>query len=233
MGTLNNYLFDFLSLFIPEICITCEDKLLASENYICLKCLYDLPRTNFHKIEGNQVEQLFWGRVKIEKATSWFYFRKGSRYQSLIHFLKYKGLKELGEVLGESFASEISNSNYFNSIDVIVPVPLHKKKKKKRGYNQSEWIAKGMAKILNVPVSSENLVRLKHTNTQTRKSRFERWENVEDIFQVLDPGSLEGKHILLVDDVVTTGSTLEACAFSLLKHKNIKVSIATLASSII
>ena len=233
MATLNTYLHDFLSLFIPEICTTCGDKLVISEKYICLKCLYDLPRTNFHKEDNNPVELLFWGRAKIEKATSWFYFRKGSRYQSLMHFLKYKGLKELGEVLGESFASEVNKSNYFKEIDVIVPVPLHKKKKKKRGYNQSEWIAKGMAKILNVPVSSENLVRMKYTNTQTRKSRFERWENVEDIFQVLEPGSLEGQHILLVDDVVTTGSTLEACAFSLLKHKNIKVSIATLASSII
>jgi ComF family protein len=229
LNILNKYWSGFLQLFFPEICVTCGDKLLNQEKYICLKCLFDLPRTDFHKIQGNRVEQQFWGRVKIEHAASYFYFRKGSRYQKIIHYLKYKGLKELGEEVGKHFGYDLAEAENFSEIDVIIPIPLHPKKLKKRGYNQSEWIAKGLSSGLKKPVDNNNLIRVVETSTQTKKSRFERWKNVEGIFKVQQPDLLKNKHVLLVDDVVTTGSTLEACAVELLKIPEIKISIATLA----
>jgi len=202
---------------------------MNQEKYICLKCLFDLPRTNFHSIHGNKVEQQLWGKVQIEHATSYFYFRKGSRYQKLIHYLKYKGLKELGEEVGKHFGFDLCESPDFSEIDVIIPVPLHPRKFRKRGYNQSEWIAKGLGFALNKPVDSNNLVRKVHTSTQTQKSRFDRWKNVEGIFEVQQPEMLHNKHVLLVDDVMTTGSTIEACSVALLKVSGLKISVATLA----
>jgi ComF family protein len=202
---------------------------MNQEKYICLKCLFDLPRTNFHSIHGNKVEQQLWGKVQIEHATSYFYFRKGSRYQKLIHYLKYKGLKELGEEVGKHFGFDLGESPDFSEVDVIIPVPLHPRKFRKRGYNQSEWIAKGLGFALKKPVDSNNLVRKVHTSTQTQKSRFERWKNVEGIFEVQQPEMLLNKHVLLVDDVMTTGSTIEACSVALLKVSGLKISVATLA----
>jgi len=229
LTSIKKYWSDFVQLFFPEICITCNDKLVSQEKYICLKCLHDIPRTGFHKSSGNKVEQLFWGRVKIENATSFFYFRKGSRYQKLIHFLKYKGLKELGQEIGRHYGFELSENKEFSKLDIIIPVPLHPKKLKKRGFNQSEWIAKGISIGLGKPVNSNCLYRIVFTSTQTQKTRFERWKNVEGIFEVKMPELLKNKYILLVDDVITTGSTLEACAIALLKVPGIKISIATLA----
>ena len=207
----------FIQLFFPELCITCGDKLLNQERYICLKCLSDLPRTNYHLQPGNKVEQIFWGRVTIERATSFYFFRKGSRYQKLIHHLKYKNLKELGETAGRYFGADLAQSPDFCSVDFIVPVPLHPAKQKKRGYNQSEWIALGIGQALQKPIVADNLKRVVFTSTQTRKTRFERWKNVEGIFEVSHPQQFENKHVLLIDDVVTTGSTIEACAVALQK----------------
>ncbi len=229
MSLLRQYFNDFMQLFFPEICVTCGQKLITQEEYICLNCLHDLPRTNFHNMPGNFVEQLFWGRVIIERATSYFFFSKGSKYQRLIHFMKYKGMKEVGESAGWHFGQEIKAGQTFNGVDLVVPVPLHSKKLRERGYNQSEWIAKGVAGALEKPIDTDNLQRVVFTNTQTRKTRFERWQNVDGIFNLCQPQVFEGKHILLVDDVVTTGSTLEACAVALQKAPGIKISIATLA----
>lgn len=233
MNLVQQYLYDLGQLFFPEICVTCGDKLITQENHICLNCLHDLPRTNFHKMPNNAVEQLFWGRVMVEKATSYFYFRGGSKFQKMIHYLKYKGFKEIGESIGCEFGHEIKNAPGFGDVDMVVPVPLHGKRYKKRGYNQSEWIAKGIALAINKPVESENLKRVVFTKTQTRKTRFERWQNVDGIFSLLNPEKYENKHILLVDDVVTTGSTLEACAVALHKAMGVKISIATLAYAVI
>ena len=176
----------------------------------------------------NPVSQLFWGRTKLEYATGFFTFSKGSKYQTMMHKFKYHGNKEIGYVLGKSFGNQLRNS-VFNQIDVIIPVPLHKSKLKKRGYNQSEWIAKGLSESLHKPLDVKSFIRSVATETQTRKSRFERWRNVENIFKITKENNLRGKHVLLVDDVVTTGSTLEACANAILKIKDTKVSIATLA----
>jgi ComF family protein len=219
---------DFLDLFYPRTCAACGFNLFRNENLICTKCLFYLPKTNFHKDVDNPVARLFWGRVKIEYASSYFYFTKGSRFRKLIHKLKYKGQKQIGFELGKHFGFNLAGSP-FKEIDIIIPVPLHPKKEKKRGYNQSEWIARGIAEAMNKKVETKWLYRSVATQTQTKKTRFERWENVEDIFHLHDIKAVEGKHILLVDDVVTTGSTLEACAKAILMAGNSKVSIVTLA----
>ncbi len=229
MNKLAQNLDDFLGLFFPELCITCGDRLVSQERFICFNCWNDLPVTNFHLKPDNKVAQLFWGRVKIENATSFFSYRKGSNYQKLIHFIKYKGLKELGFEAGKKFGFVLSDIELYKAIDIIVPVPLHTKKEKKRGYNQSEWIARGISSSLSKPVSTGNMVRQTYTDTQTRKTRFERWQNVEGIFTIDNEAEFSGKHILLVDDVITTGSTLEACADHILRLGNTKVSVATLA----
>ncbi len=221
-----NSLLEFL---YPTLCISCGNRLVTQERFLCIDCWHDLPVTNFHFHTDNKVAQLFWGRVEIENATAFFAYNKGSNYQQLIHFIKYKGLKELGFETGRRFGNALLASPAFNTVDIIVPVPLHPKKQKIRGYNQSEWIAKGMSESMNKTVLINNLRRNLHTSTQTRKNRFERWENVENIFEVTNPDEFRGKHILLIDDVVTTGSTLESCAFQLLQIENVKVSIATLA----
>ena len=221
-----NSLLDFI---FPKFCVTCENRLVTQEKFLCIDCWHDLPVTNFHFSSENKVAQLFWGRVKIENATSFFTYNKGSNYRHLIHFIKYKGLKELGFETGRKFGISLSDSPGFNSVDIVVPVPLHPKKQKLRGYNQSEWIASGISESMGKTVSFHNLRRNLHTSTQTRKNRYERWENVDNIFEVSRPEEFAGKHILLIDDVVTTGSTLESCAYQLLQSENVKVSIATLA----
>jgi ComF family protein len=218
-------------LFFPRLCVVCGARLIEQEQWICLHCLHHIPRTNFHLDGENRVAQLFYGRVQIESATSFFYFSKGSKYQSLLHTLKYKGMKELGAEIGKHFAIDLMQSEVFSSVDIVCPVPLHPSKEKKRGYNQSWWIASGIARQMQKELSADNLKRVTATETQTRKSRFERWQNVEGIFELSDPEAFSGKHVLLVDDVVTTGSTLEACAQTILSQTGAKVSIVTLATA--
>lgn len=229
MNTLLKYLNDFTELFFPRICIVCKTPLLRQEELVCLSCLHGIPRTNFHFDEKNSVAEIFYGRVRIEYATAFFYFNKGSKYRKLIHALKYKGMKELGVLLGKQFAFDLCQSPLFADIDVVCPVPLHPKKEKKRGYNQSEFIAKGISEQMGKDLSLNNLIRVVYSETQTRKGRYERWENVEGIFDLTNAAKFNGRHILLVDDVLTTGSTLEACASAILKSaEDVTVSIATL-----
>ncbi|HCY40682.1 MAG TPA: amidophosphoribosyltransferase [Prolixibacteraceae bacterium] len=225
-------LFFYLTeLLFPRLCVVCGDKLIEQEQWICLHCLHHIPRTNYHLEPENRVAQLFYGRVKVEFATSFFYFSKGSKYQSLLHNLKYKGMKELGAETGKHFAIDLMQSPDFSSVDVICPVPLHPSKEKKRGYNQSWWIASGIAQQMQKELSDNNLKRVTATETQTRKGRFERWQNVDGIFELTHPEAFSGKHILLVDDVVTTGSTIEACAQAIISRTDARVSIATLATA--
>jgi ComF family protein len=217
-----------VQLVFPDVCIACGEKLRIQENYLCLKCLHDLPRTRFHLVRNNKAEQMFWGKIPVEKAVSFFYYRKGSRFQKIIHHIKYKGLKEAGLELGRQFGFELAESKRFVSVDLLIPVPLHPQKRKKRGFNQSEWIARGLSLALNKPVSTGNVQRTLFTESQTMKTRYERWQNVAHIFKVQDPEPFMDKHILLVDDVLTTGATLEACALALVEIPGIKISIATL-----
>ncbi|MDX8338109.1 phosphoribosyltransferase family protein [Draconibacterium sp. IB214405] len=229
MNLLEQRISDVLGLFFPELCVTCGRRLVSQETFLCFDCWEDLPVTNFHLKTDNKVAQLFWGRVDISAATAFFSYKKGSRYQQLIHFVKYKGLKELGYETGKKFGFQLLESPDFAAVDVIIPVPLHSRKAKKRGYNQSEWIARGVAEVLEKPVDTKTLHRKVFTLTQTKRNRYERWQNVETVFGLSDPKGIENKHVLLVDDVVTTGATLEACAIHLLKVPGTKVSIATLA----
>lgn len=226
--TWHEWIRNFGEIFYPQLCIPCGRKLFSGEKYICLFCLQELPKTGFHTDKENKVAQLFWGRTEVARATSWLYFRKGSAYQQLIHHLKYKGLKELGSELGYLFAMDLAESE-FRKCDLIMPVPLHPARELKRGYNQSEWIAKGLSSALCIPISCSNLKRSKYNPTQTRKSRFERWQNVEGIFGVADPMEIMHKKVLLVDDVITTGATLEAAVIALLQTGVLEVSVATLA----
>ena len=216
----------FVDLFFPRICQVCGEKLYQQEEIICSKCIYDLPRTNFHLETKNQLETMFWGRFPVEKATALLYFKKGSSYRKLIHQLKYKKKPEIGIYLGRLLAEDLGN--WAAGIDYIVPVPLHPKKKKIRGYNQSEMIANGLSEILKIPVDTQTLIRATFTQTQTRKARYERWENVKSVFAISDEETFQGKHILLVDDVITTGATLEGSAQALLGVRDLKVSIAAI-----
>ncbi len=220
---------DFLNLFYPQVCEACGNALVKNERFLCTKCIVELPYTHYHKIEDNPIEQLFWGRVIVENATALFRFQKKSKYQKLIHKLKYQGRKEIGFELGKYMGAEINLSKRFNNIDFIVPVPLHKKRYKERGYNQSEWIAKGISEITKIPISTDNFIRSVATETQTKKSKFERWKNVQSIFQIENKVEFESKHLLIIDDVVTTGATLESCADKLLEIDGVKISIAVIA----
>lgn len=175
------------------------------------------------------MEQLFWGKVEIEHAAALYHFSKSSRLQQVIHQLKYKGRKDIGFTLGKLLGKELSQSSLYQNIDIIIPVPLYKKKKNKRGYNQSEEIAKGVSEEMNVPLNTSILIRKAFTTTQTRKKRFERWENVKEVFTIQNLSTLKNKHILLIDDVCTTGSTLVACAEQLSTIDNVRISVATVA----
>lgn len=223
------WITDFLNLFFPNLCQACGKSLVRHENIMCLSCLHKLPKTNFEKHEDNPISRIFWGRANIHAATSFLFFNKGGNVQKLIHQLKYKGNVETGRYLGELLGNDLKKSSLFNSINLIIPVPLHKKKLHKRGFNQSEIIAEGISKAMHVPVNTDILHRLEHTKTQTKKTRYTRWENVKGKFGVVGHKNLTGKHILLIDDVLTTGATLESCAQTLLEVQETTVSMATLA----
>lgn len=180
-------------------------------------------------VSPNVVEKIFWGRLAFEHATSFLYFKKGGKVQRLMHQFKYKGHKEIGIEAGKWFGHELKRSPYFQDLDLIIPVPLHPKKLRKRGYNQSDYLAKGLSIGLGVSMDADTLVRTSYSSTQTRKSRYERWENVSRIFQLKQPSRVYGKHILLVDDVITTGATLEACGQIVGKEKGTRLSLASLA----
>ncbi len=228
---MSDFVFDFVNLFFPEICAACSNSLLKNEKTICTKCLYNLPKTNFHKEEENPISRLFWGKTYIENATAYYYFHKGSIFQDLIHKLKYNNRQDIGYLLGLLLGNELIESNLYKDIDIIVSVPLHPKREKKRGYNQSDCIAEGIAKGLKKPTNLKTICRIIETTTQTKKNKEERWNNVKDIFSIKYPEKFENKHILLVDDVITTGSTIEACARTILSVKNTKVSVACLATA--
>lgn len=219
----------FLSLIFPNNCAVCELMLYKNEKAICTSCLYQLPKTNYHSYQDNPVAKLFWGRVFLQSATAAYFFTKDNSIQKLMHALKYKKETDIGEKLGSVYGTELANSNLFKTVNTIVPVPLHEKKLKKRGYNQSDFFAKGLSQSMNLPYSSTALARVNATESQTRKSRFKRWENVQSVFCVADETALKNKHVLLVDDVVTTGATIEACANEILKLPNTMVSVATIA----
>lgn len=224
-----NILNDIESLFFPELCLGCDTMLFKNEKVICSSCRHRLPLTDYHRIKNNPIEKIFYGRVEIEKATAFLNFEKGSITQKLIHQLKYNKREEFGSMIGSWMADQLYCYEYFSTVDIVIPVPLHKKKERKRGYNQVAQFAKHMAKGLKVDYNDAALIRIAHSKTQTLKNRIMRWNDNTSVFSLTDMNELSGKHILLVDDIITTGATLEACAKEIQKTKNVKISIATIA----
>ncbi|MDN3587256.1 ComF family protein [Pedobacter aquatilis] len=220
---------DLIGLLFPNLCNACGISLFQNEHLICTHCLYDLPFTDYHIYEENRVAKQLWGRLPLHGAMAMLYFRKGAKVQNLIHNLKYNHKTEVGNLLGNMLGDRLNKSPIYENIDLIIPVPLHKKKLRIRGYNQSTFIAEGISEKMNVPLDENTLVRITSTESQTKKSRYSRYENMKDVFGITNPDVIKGKHILLIDDVITTGATLEACANALLENGAEKVSIAALA----
>ena len=229
MQSLKTLFSSTLHLFYPHVCTGCGSDLLEENNLLCLHCINDLPYTNFAAHNNNPVEKIFWGRIPVTAAHSEFYFTKESLLQHLIHQLKYKNNTAIGFYMGQIMGKSLLTGNRFNNIDYLVPLPLYPDKEHKRGYNQAAVICNGMSDIMKVPVLTGNAVRQRFTETQTRKHRTERWENVEGSFVIKYPNALKRKNILLVDDVITTGATIEACGSMLLQIEGVQLYIATLA----
>ena len=216
---------DFISLFYPDICLACGKNLSKGEDTLCTICMSELPATGFHKWAENPVAEAFWGKQQIARAIDLYYFHTGRRIQQL----KYKGKQEIGVYLGKLYGHELQAAGQFADVDYIVPVPLHPAKLRKRGYNQSECFAAGLEESMNAKMDTKNLIRATETSTQTKKSRIERWQNVQSVFQIKDEKLFENKHILVVDDVITTGATMEGCLEKLKDIKGIRLSVAAIA----
>ncbi|RMG87177.1 MAG: ComF family protein, partial [Bacteroidetes bacterium] len=219
----------FSGMLFPRLCPACQTNLPPKNDLICLPCSVKLPKTGHHLKAENEFTRRFWGRVPLQAGAARYYFTKKSRTQNLLHQLKYHGQKQIGEVIGEQYGAELAQSPFFRDVEVIVPVPLHWKKERHRGYNQSYHFALGLARALRLPVLKNGLARTRFGASQTRKSKTERFQNALSDFLVAQPQWLIGKHCLLVDDVLTTGATLEGCATQLLALPNTKVSAVTIA----
>lgn len=219
-----------LQLFFPHVCTGCGSDSISPESMLCIKCIAALPETNFELYPGNPVEKTFWGRAPLQAASACYYFTKESLVQRLMHQFKYKRNKELGLQLGKIMGTQLMRSGRFNA-DILIPLPLFPAKEKRRGYNQATVLCEGIAEALNIPVVENAVIRPQHTETQTKKGRIERWKNIDGKFLLTNPGAVHNKHLLLVDDVVTTGATLEACCHELLKAGGVTLSIATLCTA--
>jgi ComF family protein len=216
-----------LHLLFPHICSGCGNDILNKESMLCVRCMESMPSTNFEAHADNPVEKKFWGRLALAAATAQYYFTRESLVQHLMHQFKYKGNQELGIQLGKMMGQSIKSAHRIKP-DALIPLPLFRAKEKKRGYNQATILCEGMAECLQVPVLKNVIIRSQHTETQTKKGRIERWHNMEGKFELIDPTAIQNKHIMLVDDVVTTGATLEACGAELLKAGNVRLSIGVL-----
>jgi ComF family protein len=220
----------FIDLFYPNLCSGCGNPLLQQEHLICTRCRYELPLSHYADNEDNPVEKAFWGRINLQHASSMYNFQKKTCLQSIIHEIKYKGRDDLGLEMGRWMGQAFQNTA-FGKVDALIPIPLHKKREQTRGYNQSTLLCRGIAEIWNIPVCTDAVIRAEFTSTQTHKGRFSRWQNVEHIFKLNNISHLEGKHLLLIDDVITTGATIEACASQLLEIKDVKLSVLALAKA--
>lgn len=218
-----------LSVFYPKSCVCCGKNLIENESVICLKCRANLPVTNFCFEVNNLVEKAFYGRIPLISATALLFYAKKGKTQTLIHQLKYRNQQEIGCFIGNWLAENMIESKRFTDITCIVPVPLHISKMRKRGYNQLTTFGQTLAKKLQIPFVENTLIRTAKNSTQTKKHRLDRWQNVSELFSVIHSKKLEKQHILLIDDVITTGATLEACYKALSVIRNIKISIACMA----
>lgn len=226
-----NWIKDLISLLFPRYCKVCKRRLMHSEEHLCINCLLELPRTHYEQTPNNLLMQHFIEWPEVVRATAYFHYYKEGRYSNLIHHLKYYDHPEVGTYLGRLAATELKESQFFDGINLIIPVPLSLKRYRQRGYNQSDYIARGISEVTNIPLRTDCITRTVDTETQTHKSQKERWKSTKDIFQVTNSEALKGKHILLIDDVSTTGATLHACTSALLTLPGVRISIFALAKA--
>lgn len=228
MKIFNDIFGSLLDTLFPRLCAVCEASLASHERYLCTKCLAGLPRTLFHRQEFNPMEQLFAGKVLIERAIGFIFYEKDNPYSAILHKLKYYNMPHIGQFVAEMYARELQHDGILSDIDAIIPIPLHPTKQAKRGYNQSEHIAQGFAEVMRIPMLTDVLVAIRNHESQTNKGIYERWLNTQGIFDLQNSQSIENKHILIVDDVVTTGATLLSAALTLADIPGIKISLATI-----
>ena len=218
-----------LNLFFPKVCYACHEQLSDNEEDICTNCRINLPVTNFHFNNDNTVLKVFYGRVKIEHGTALLRFEKRGLVQQLIHSLKYKGQESIGVLLGDWLGGELSQIEAYKNIDIVIPVPLHKKKLKKRGFNQVDKFGQQVALAIGSTYKDDILLKITNTDSQTIKKRLARWTSNEELFAIQNEKSIENKHVLLVDDLITTGATMEQCITVLNQANNVKISVAAMA----
>lgn len=228
---LNTYLSDFLSLFYPNLCIGCDRVLPKGGKYLCPKCLYNLPKTRTHELEVPLFKEKFEGLVQLRDILVYIHFHKNGLTQKVLHELKYGNMPDVGEMMGKRYAYDLLHAGLGNAFDLIVPVPLHPKRLKQRGYNQSEYFGKGLSIVLGIPMNTSDLIKVKHIDSQTKKNKLNRIKRVEGVFDVVDNNALRNKRILLVDDLLTTGSTLVACLEVLGNCEPKSMSIATIGGA--
>lgn len=222
---------DFIALFYPRVCVACHASLIKGEEVLCTSCLVELPKTSYHRFDENPVRKRLAGRLPLQFASAFLKFRKGGLVQSLLHELKYNNRPEIGVRIGHLYGMELMDAGMSERFDVIIPVPLHASRMRKRGYNQSAKFAEGLSEALNVEWEESISLRREATNTQTRKGRADRWNNVKDAFSVGEIDKVAGKRILLVDDVITTGATIEACGHHLVDSGCASLSVACIAEA--
>ena len=226
---MNSYIKDLVHIFFPEQCVICEKTLSDGEYLVCVFCRHDLPLTNFCFEKNNIVETSFYGRVSLQAATSLFYFYKKGNVQKLIHELKYRDNEEIGNFIGNWLGDNMVQSKRFDEVDCIIPVPLHSKKLRQRGYNQVTKFGKSLSEKLQIPFMDDVLLRKTYAKTQTIKQKEERIQSIEGIFGLSDKNKIQNKHVLLIDDIITTGATIEACCLALKEIPSVRISLATMA----
>ena len=232
LGTISSHLRDLALLAFPNNCLACTRSLVSGEQDICFSCIDSFPETNYHTLIDNPIAQQFWGRLSLTHASAYLHVRDGNISQQMIHLLKYKRKRNIGIRLGRLYGFKLKEADsLIHGIDLIVPVPLHTNRKRQRGYNQSDYFAQGLSEVLGVPYAPDTVERTKENISQTKRGRYDRWENVEGIFSLARPERVRGKHILLVDDVITTGATIESCASALMTGEDVRLSIAAIATA--
>ena len=232
MNLFSSLLHDIFLLAFPNNCAVCKEQLGGDEKDICFSCLDQLPETDYHRMKDNAVAQQLWGRLPITHASAFLFIKDGNITQRMVHLLKYKRKLNIGIKLGRLYGYKLSgNDSLIKEIDLIIPVPLHAKRQHERGYNQCDYFAQGLSEVLNVPFESNAIKRVVENISQTKRSRYDRWENVQGIFALAAPDIVRGKHILLVDDVITTGATIESCAVALLSAEDVRISVVTIATA--
>ncbi len=229
LHSLSLYLQALLDFFFPRYCLCCRRHMSPGEEVLCVRCQADLPRVRTVSFEENDIARIFWGLVPIEKGISFFHYTPHSPHSRILFELKYHNHPEVGKTMGRMMAEELKATSFFDGIDLIVPIPLSRKKKRQRGYNQSDWIAWGISEATGIPTDTTSVVRTKSNPSQTTLDHRQRRENVRDIFAVRHPGNLEGRHILLVDDVITTGATMLSCAETIARACRVRFSVLSLA----